>query len=220
MPRGPVKTAVVLLHGYGSDGNDLIGLAPFFARALPETAFYSPHAPMPLEGGFGGGRQWFSLRGYDPEIVRRNPQGRSALLGAMHDGAQTSAKKVNAYLDQIAAHHGLAANRIALLGFSQGTMMSLYVGLRRAETLGAIVGYSGAMIAPERLPAEIVTRPPILLVHGDADPIVPVEALADVERALKAAATPYTAHVIPGLQHGIDGAGAELGARFLQQHLR
>lgn len=218
-PRGTPTAAVILVHGYGADGNDLIGLAPFFAQAVPDAIFYSPHAPMALEGGFGGGRQWFSLRTYNPEIVRTDPKARAAMMGAMHEGAQASADKLNSYIDQIMAHHDLKANRVALLGFSQGTMMSLYVGLLRKQQLGGIVGYSGAMIAPDKLPAEIVTRPPVLLVHGDADPVVPVQALADVEGALTAANVPYTAHVIPGLQHGIDDTGAQFGAHFLNQHL-
>ena len=219
-PKDKPTAAVILLHGYGADGNDLIGLAPFFAQALPHAAFHSPHAPMPLEGGWGsGGRQWFSLATYNPEIVRNDPKARTAMLSAMHTGAQDSAEKLNAYIDQVTAHYDLPANRIALLGFSQGTMMSLYVGLRRKEQLGAIVGFSGAMIAPDRLASEIVSRPPVLLVHGDADPVVPVQALDDVEGALKAAKVNYTAHVIPGLEHGIDDTGAQLAARFLAEHI-
>jgi phospholipase/carboxylesterase len=220
LPRaGEPTSIVVLLHGYGADGNDLIGLAPFFAQSLPRTAFYSPHAPMPLEGGWGGGRQWFSLRNYDPNVVRSDPKARAALMSAMHEGAQASAAKLDAFLDEVLAHHQLGADRLALIGFSQGTMMSLYVGLRRKDALAGIVGYSGAMIAPDALAGEIKSRPPVLLVHGDADPVVPVQALADAEHALKAANVPYKAHVIPALQHGIDGTGAELGAAFLKDKL-
>ncbi len=218
-PKDKPTAAVILLHGYGADGNDLIGLAPFFAQALPHAAFHSPHAPMPLEGGWGSGRQWFSLATYNPEIVRNDPKARAAMMGAMHDGAQASAAKLNTFIDQVTEHYDLKANRVALLGFSQGTMMSLYVGLRRKEQLGGIVGFSGAMIAPDKLPTDIVSRPPVLLVHGDADPVVPVQALADVEGALKSAKVNYTAHVIPGLEHGIDDAGVQLAARFLTQHL-
>jgi phospholipase/carboxylesterase len=217
--RGKATAAVVLLHGYGADGNDLIGLAPYFAQSLPDAVFYSPNAPMPIEGGFGGGRQWFSLRDYNPEIIRNDPKARATMMGTMHDGAQSSAEKLNTYLDQILAEHDLKSDRLALLGFSQGTMMSLYVGLRRKQQLGAILGYSGAMIAPDRLSAEIASRPPVMLVHGDADPVVPIQALADVEQALTGAKVTYETHVIPGLQHGIDGAGAEFGAAFLKKHI-
>src|ERR1043165_4980031 len=106
LPKGKPTAAVILLHGYGADGNDLIGLAPFFAQALPQAAFHSPHAPTPLEGGWGSGRQWFSLATYNPEIIRTDPKARAVMLSAMHAGAQASAAKLNAYIDQVAAHHG------------------------------------------------------------------------------------------------------------------
>jgi len=220
MPRsGKPNAVVVMLHGYGSDGNDLIGLAPYFAQSLPQAAFYSPHAPNPLEGGFGPGRQWFSLRTYDPEAMRRDPKVRAAKLATAHLGAEATLAAVHKFLDQLIEHHGIAPNRLALLGFSQGTMVSLYVGLRRKQQLGGIVGFSGAVIAPDKLTAEIASRPPVLLVHGDVDPVVPVEMLYDAEAALTAANVPYEAHVIPGLEHGIDGTGGAYAAKFLKDKL-
>src|SRR5262245_42275382 len=115
LPReGKPTSIVVLLHGYGADGNDLIGLAPYFAQSLPNTAFYSPHAPNPLEGGWGGGRQWASLRNYDPVLLKRDPKARAEKLATALQGTETTLAAVNKYLDQLLELHGLAANRLAL----------------------------------------------------------------------------------------------------------
>jgi phospholipase/carboxylesterase len=208
--------AVVMLHGYGADGNDLIGLAPSFARVLPGTVFYSPHAPTPMDGGFGG-RQWFSLAGYDPERISRNP--RAALTGPLPQGMEDSAARLRTFLDRILETHRLTMDRLALVGFSQGTMMSLHVGLRLRTPLAGIVGYSGALMAPDRLAAEIRSKPPVLLIHGTADPVVPMEALAEAESTLKAAGITVQSHRIPGLGHGIDMTGAALAEQFLKEKL-
>jgi phospholipase/carboxylesterase len=227
-PPGPVfgpaatakpDSAVIFLHGYGASGDDLIGLAPFFAQSLPATVFHAPHAPEPWEGGFFGGRQWFSLAGYDPDLLRRDPQRMGAMYERMAAGAAKAAGVIDAIIDRTAAHYGLGAGRIALVGFSQGTMMALHVGLRRPEPLGAVVGFSGAILGATKLKDEIRSRPPILLIHGEADPVVPVEALAEIKRALDANAVAYEAMTVPGLQHGIDQSGADRAAAFLKQHL-
>ncbi|MDX2145297.1 MAG: dienelactone hydrolase family protein [Rhodospirillaceae bacterium] len=212
-------SAAIFLHGYGSNGDDLIGLAPFFARGLPATAFYSPHAPQPWEGGFFGGRQWFSLAGYDPEALRRDPARAGGMLQRMLEGAQAAARFLDDYIDAVVAHHQLASDKVALIGFSQGTMMALYAGLRREQALAGIVGFSGAMLGGDALKNDVKSRPPVLLVHGDADPVVPVESLGAIKTALTAAQVPFDAHVIAGLQHGIDDKGATLAAMFLQKHL-
>ncbi len=210
-------SAVVLLHGYGSNGDDLIGLAPFFAGALPEAAFYSPNAPQLLESGFVGGYQWFGLGGYDPAAMSRDPERLRETFRALRPGTVAAADVLDTYLDQVLAHHGLGANRLALLGFSQGTMMALHVGLRRATQLGAILGFSGALAGSDALAAEIKSRPPVALVHGDADPVVPFQAMADAEKALATVGVICESHRVRGLQHGIDGEGAQFGAAFLKR---
>jgi phospholipase/carboxylesterase len=215
----PPASAVIFLHGYGSSGDDLIGLAPFFAQHLPSSVFYSPHAPDPWEGGMFGGRQWFSLNGYDPEALRRDPARMGGLYEKMFEGAVQATIFLDFFIDQVAAHHGLNANKIALIGFSQGTMMALHAGLRRAEALAAIVGFSGAMVGGSKLKNEIKSRPPILLLHGAEDPVVPVQALDEIKTVLAANAVALEAHVIPGLQHGIDQTGAERAAEFLKTKL-
>ncbi|MBL8642715.1 MAG: dienelactone hydrolase family protein [Rhodospirillaceae bacterium] len=213
------ESAVIFLHGYGSNGDDLIGLAPFFAQTLPKTVFYSPNAPEPWEGGFFGGRQWFTLAGYDPEALRRQAGHMKGVYDRMFEGAVKASAFLNTYIDQTMAHHKLPASKVALIGFSQGTMMALHAGLRRAESLAAIVGFSGAMVGASKLAAEIKSRPPVLLVHGEDDPVVPVEALPEIEKALKANNVPCDALTIPGLQHGIEQTGALRAAAFLKSKL-
>jgi phospholipase/carboxylesterase len=199
---GAARQLVVLLHGLGADGNDLIGLAPHLARGLPEAAFVSPHAPFPCDmAPFG--RQWFSLQDHGPE--------------AMLAGVRLAAPILDGFIDDELARHGLSDERLALVGFSQGTMTGLYGALRRAEPCAQIVGFSGALIGAERLPQEIRSRPPVLLVHGDADPVVPFPALAAAQAALEASGVPVEAHRRPGLGHGIDEQGLGLAAAALER---
>jgi phospholipase/carboxylesterase len=211
--------AVVILHGYGANGDDLIGLAPFFAGVLPNAIFYAPNAPQPWEGGGFSGRQWFGLPGYDPMAMQRDPNLRTERFKAMTAGAAAAAVPLNRFLDQVLAHHSLAPKRLALLGFSQGTMMSLYVGLRRQEQIAAILGYSGALVGADKIASEVVAKPPVCLVHGADDPVVPVQCVADIETALTPLGISVEKHIIPGLQHGIDPGGAQAGAAFLKKHI-
>ncbi len=189
---GPARRLIVFLHGVGADGGDLIGLAPYFAERLPDAAFVSPDAPFPFDmAPFG--RQWFSLQDRSPN--------------AIYLGVTAAAPLLDAYLDRELAARGLKDADLALVGFSQGTMMSLYVGPRRAAPCAAIVGFSGRLIAPERLAGEIRSRPPVLLVHGDADPMVPFASLAQAEAELSRLGVPVKALARPGLAHAIDEAG-------------
>ncbi|MGE3476866.1 MAG: alpha/beta hydrolase [Rhodospirillaceae bacterium] len=224
--QGPVRapasgktptSAVVFAHGYGSNGDDLITLAPFFAHALPDAIFYSPNAPDPWEGGMMGGRQWYSLAGFDPEAIQRDPLRMGETFRAMNERVVKAAVRLDLFLDQILAAHSLAPERLALIGFSQGTIMSLHVGLRRTQKIGAILGFSGALSAADKLPGEIRTKPPVALVHGAEDPVIPVHATVETEKVLKGLDVPVQSMIIPGLQHGIDNAGANFGAQFLHQ---
>jgi phospholipase/carboxylesterase len=199
---GKPQQLVVLLHGVGADGNDLIGLAPYWAPLLPEAEFLSPDAPFPCDmAPFG--RQWFSL------------QDRSS--GAILGGVRAAAPILDAFLDEALAARGLEESHLALVGFSQGTMMSLYVGLRRAQATAAILGYSGALVGANSLSQEIRARPPVLLVHGDADEIVPPRALAMAAESLKAAGVPVEHLLRPGLGHSIDEVGLQRGGEFLRR---
>lgn len=193
---------VVLLHGVGADGNDLIALAPYFAQALPDAAFVSPNAPFPFDMA-PVGRQWFSLQERTPE--------------AMLAGVRAAAPLLEAFLEAELARHKLAADRLALIGFSQGTMMSLYLGLRRTPAVAGIVGYSGALLAPELLEEEIAARPPVLLIHGDSDEMVPAQALPAAVAALEANQVPVFQELRPGLGHSIDERGIQLAMAFLAE---
>jgi len=192
-PRsGVARQLVVFLHGYGADGNDLLGIGRQWAEFLPDTAFASPHAPEPC-GGAPMGRQWFGLTFRDP--------------GERWRGVVKARPALDAYLDAELQRHGLADDRLALVGFSQGAMMALHVGLRRKTAPGAIVGFSGTLVGGEHLAAEATARPPVMLVHGDRDDVIPVEALFLAAQALAAAEIPVEWHMSPGLGHGIDGEG-------------
>src|SRR5260370_27323072 len=164
---GAPRRLVILLHGLGADGNDLIGLAPVWAKLLPDAEFLAPNAPFPYDMA-PYGFQWFSLQDRSPETVLA--------------GVRATAPMLDAFIDDALAARGLSETDLALVGFSQGTMMSLYVGLRRPKPVAGILGYSGALIGAESLAAEIRSRPRVLLVHGDADPVVPFSALALAEK--------------------------------------
>ena len=202
---GKADSLVVLLHGYGADGNDLMALGQDWAPQMPNTAFASPNAPFPLPMAGPSGRQWFELTMRDPSEYWR--------------GVNEAAPVLNAYLDEELARYELAGNRLALVGFSQGTMMALHVGLRRMPQLAAIVGYSGRLAGPEHLADEIRARPPILLSHGDQDELIPVDALHDASAALAACEIAVQWHISPGLGHGIDLTGLRLGEDFLKKNL-
>ena len=195
---------VILLHGYGSNGDDLIGLVPYWRQALPDTLFVSPNAPQPLPGSVGG-FQWWALDSLAP--------------AARAAGVRVSAAALNAFIDQQLAATGLSEDRLALVGFSQGTMMALHVGPRRKTPIAGIVGYSGMLADPDALAAEVKTKPPVLLVHGDADQVLPVAAIHDAERRLKVLGFDVASHVSRGLPHSIDDAGLQLGGRFLVEKL-
>lgn len=202
---GKAKRLVLLLHGLGADGDDLISLAPYFARMIPDTGFVSPHAPFPCDMA-PYGRQWFSLQDRTPANVLA--------------GVQAAAPVLNAYIDSERDIYGLTDENVALLGFSQGTMMSLYVAPRRPAALAGVLGYSGALIGPERLAGEIKSRPPILLIHGDADPIVPFAAMEAARAGLSAAGIEVATFPRPGLPHSIDEEGIDAGADFLAGALK
>ncbi len=197
---GAAKQLVVLLHGVGADGDDLIGLAPALAQFLPDAAFTAPNGPEPCDmAPFG--YQWFSLQDRRPEALLR--------------GVQAAAPLLDGFLDDELARHGLDSSRVALVGFSQGTMMSLYVAPRRTEAMAAVLGFSGALLGADALEAEVVSRPPVFLIHGDADQIVPVGALPAAVAGLQAAGIPVRWEIRPGLPHAIDPEGIAHGGTFL-----
>ncbi len=201
---GKPKSLVVLLHGLGADGNDLISLAPYWAPLLPETEFLSPHAPFPCDMA-PYGYQWFSFQQRTPEAVLA--------------GVRAAAPFLDGFLDEVLAARGLDESRLALVGFSQGTMMSLHVGLRRAKAVAGIVGYSGRLIGEDIIAEELRSKPPVLLMHGTADEIVPFESLALAETELQGLGVPVTTVRRPGLGHSIDEIELAKGGEFLKSVL-
>ena len=202
---GRTKQLVVFLHGYGADGNDLIAIGREWQRWLPDAAFVAPHAPEPCAGA-PVGRQWFSLTFRDPHERWR---------GVNHAGPG-----LEAFLEGELARHQVPASRLALVGFSQGTMMALHVGLRGKLAPSAIVGFSGLLVleegkGPESLRDAVAAKPPVLLVHGDRDDVIPVDALFFSAAALAAADVPCQWHLSMGIAHGIDGEALRHGGLFL-----
>ncbi|WP_112309423.1 alpha/beta hydrolase [Pseudogemmobacter bohemicus] len=205
--QGKATSLVVFLHGYGADGNDLLGLADVLAPHLPGAGFMAPDAPEPCAGN-PFGRQWFPIPWLDGSSEAAARQG---LLAAAED--------LNGFLDARLKEEGLEPAALALIGFSQGAMMSLHVAPRRSQPVAGIVAISGRLLAPELLAGEAKVKPPVLLIHGDQDPVVPFEDMALAGDALVSAGFGTYAHVMKGTGHGIapDGLGAALG--FLKEQL-
>ncbi|MDP2333572.1 MAG: dienelactone hydrolase family protein [Reyranella sp.] len=201
-PQGDGKPGhlVILLHGYGADGNDLIGLAPVLAPLMPDVVFHAPNAPTPCEGN-PSGYQWFGISRLDPALTLAGVRGAAPL--------------VDAFLDETMALYGLDESRTALVGFSQGTMMALQVGLRRAKPLAGIVGFSGMLAGPEVLKDEIKSRPPILLAHGDSDEMLPHALTERAAETLQQNDVAVAVHIAEGVGHGIDQTALGHAARFL-----
>jgi phospholipase/carboxylesterase len=208
-PRsGKAKQLVVFLHGYGADGNDLLDIGRAWQGMLPDAAFVSPHAPHPC-GQAPVGREWFPLTMRDPD--------------ERWVGVNAAAPLLDSFLDAELKRRQLPPQALALVGFSQGTMMALHVGLRRAVAPAAIVGYSGMLVVPEdinpdKFAAGLRSKPPVLLIHGDQDQIIPVQALMHAAQGLASLDIPAEWHISPGIGHGIDQEGLRQGGEFLARH--
>jgi len=202
--QGEAKQLVILLHGLGSDGRDLHGLVPYLAPILPNAVFVSPDAPFPCDMA-PMGYQWFSLQEWTQEKVLA--------------GVKTAAPILEAFIREQAEKHGVAAEKTVLLGFSQGTMMSLYVGPRYPEKLGGVLGYSGALIWDEDTKPDDLNVIPVRLIHGEADPVVPVSSRAQAIAKLEEFGFEVSGHTTPGLPHSIDEEGLKSGLEFLQSVL-
>ncbi len=198
---GAPQQLAILLHGYGADGNDLIALGREWARLLPNAAFVSPHALEALPGGLGG-RQWFGLE------TRSERE--------WEEGVRRAQPVLEAFIAAEAARLKLPMSAVALVGFSQGTMMALQTGLRLREAPAAIVGFSGHLAGAARLASEIKCKPPVLLIHGADDDVIPVASIHHARMALATAGVPVEWHIRPGLGHGIDPEGLMAAGLFLR----
>jgi phospholipase/carboxylesterase len=204
---GRADSLVVFIHGYGADGNDLIGLADPMAEHLPNTTFISPHAPNmctvnPM------GKEWFPIPMID---MTSEAFAREVML--------KSVEQFQSWLDAQMVTEGVTPDRVVLVGFSQGTMLSLHVGPRRADQIAGIVGFSGRLLDPETLKAEMLTKPPVLLIHGDMDMVVPPTDMPKAAAALTEAGIGVETHVSTGMAHGIAPDGLGLAVQFIQAQL-
>lgn len=200
---GTKDSLVILLHGYGADGNDLFGLAQALAPHLPNTAFRSPNAPEPCAVN-PGGYQWFPISWLDGSPEEE-----------MARGAERAAKTLHAYLDEALTEEELTPDRVVIIGFSQGTMMSLNVVLRRTAPMAALVGFSGRLVDIADT-GEITSPLPVLLVHGDQDEMVPVDSIHDARSKLAAAGVDVQWHISQGVGHGIAPDGLSLALEFIK----
>jgi phospholipase/carboxylesterase len=204
---GKARSLVIFLHGYGADGADLLGLADTMAPHLPETAFIAPDAPQACTGN-PFGFQWFPIPWLDGSSEQ-----------AAGEGLASSSVLLNAFLDAQLDAEGLAPDALALFGFSQGAMMAMHVAPRRAQAVAGVVAISGRLLVPESLEAEMRVKPPILLIHGDQDPVVPFGDMASAGQVLVAAGFETFGHVMRGTGHGIAPDGLSVALAFLKDRL-
>ncbi len=205
---GETRSAVIFLHGYGANAADLMGLADPLAEHLPDTLFMAPDAPEACAGA-PMGFQWFPIPWIDGSSEE-----------ASRDGLVHAAADLEAFLDGVMVDEDLLPEQVMLLGFSQGTMMALHVAPRREEPVAGIVAFSGRLLEPELLVDEAQSRPPVLLIHGDMDDVVPVQALPQAAEALQQAGwSEVYAHVMKGTAHGIAPDGLQVALAFMRERL-
>lgn len=204
---GVDSSVVLFLHGYGADGADLLGLSEPLAPHLPDTVFIAADAPERSMAN-PAGYQWFPIPWID-----------GSTDAAAAEGMHRSAKLLDGLIDRILAEEGIDADQLILFGFSQGTMMSLHVAPRRLEPIAGIVAFSGRLMVPERLDEEMQSTPPVFLIHGDADDVVPFEEMKAAGEALQGAGFNVFAHVMEGTGHGIAPDGLSVALAFIREHL-
>jgi len=201
----PAKKLVILLHGYGSDGQDLIGLGQYWANAFPHVGFFSPNAPHQC-GMNPMGYEWFPLN------VER--------IGADYTrGAESAYPAIRDFVLARTEEAGLTLGDVVLGGFSQGAMMALYTGLRFEAPLAGILGFSGKMIDVEQAGAVTKSKPPVCLVHGEMDEVVPIAGSVDAAAALENEGLDVVFKKCPGTAHGISMDGLEFAGEFLAKQL-
>ncbi|SLN47842.1 Carboxylesterase 2 [Roseovarius albus] len=205
---GETRSIVVFLHGYGANGADLLGLADPLGEHLPDTLFVAPDAPESIPG-MPFGLQWFPIPWIDGSSEEEAQRG---LMAASDD--------LNAFLDALMVDEDVLPEQVVLFGFSQGTMMALHVAPRREDEVAGIVAFSGRLLSPDLLEDEAISRPPVLLVHGDADDVVPPQSLPEAAEALQAAGwKDVYAHIMKGTGHGIAPDGLQVALAFMRDKL-
>jgi phospholipase/carboxylesterase len=203
---GSVEQLIILLHGLGADGFDLINLAPHFTQTLPNARFISPNAPENCDmapPGIQAGFQWFSLQSREESDM---------LLGA-----RTAEPILNKFIDEQLKKYNLKHDKLALIGFSQGTMMSLFISMRRKAQIAGVIGFSGQLVGKEELENEIISRPPAVLINGDQDELIPSQEQQIAIEKLREVGVDVQGHIIPNLTHSIDAEGIRIADEFLKK---
>jgi phospholipase/carboxylesterase len=206
---GKIDHAVVLLHGYGDSGDGLIDIGHVWQETMPNTAFFAPHAPDRCEA-WSQGYQWFAIRALDGGVTKAQERAETI---------KSPAQKLNAYIDTILKQHSLDESKLAVMGFSQGAMMAMYAMPRRAKPCAAVTAYSGMLVDAAGLKEQGIVKPPVLIVHGDADDVVPPFCLTDAARGLTDAGFSVETLMRAGLGHSIDSFSLQRGAAFILENL-
>jgi len=205
---GQTRSVVVFVHGYGANGADLLGLADPLGEHLPDTLFVAPDAPETIPG-MPTGFQWFPIPWIDGSSEEEAER-----------GLQSAVEDLNAFLDALMVDEDVLPEQVVLFGFSQGTMMSLHVAPRREDAVAGIVAISGRLLSPETLVDDVVSRMPILLIHGDQDDVVPPQSLPKAAEALQEAGfKDVFAHIMQGTGHGIAPDGLSVALAFMRDKL-
>ena len=205
---GSTRSVVVFLHGYGANGDDLLSIANVLAEHLPDTLFIAPDAPETCPGN-PTGYQWFPIPWLDGSSEE---EAKLSMEAACSD--------LNYFLDALIVDEDILPEQVALFSFSQGTMMSLHVAPRREDSFAGLVAFSGRLLEPELLSDEVQNKPPVLLIHGDQDDVVPPASISEAAVGLeKAGFKEVFAHVMKGTGHGIDQDGLSVALAFLRDKL-
>ncbi len=204
---GITKSVVVFLHGYGADGEDLLGLADPLGPHLPDTTFIAPDAPEKCAGN-PFGYQWFPIPRLD-----------GSSEGEMIAGIKAAREDISVFLEQVLEQEGVAPENLIVFGFSQGTMMTLDVVPRFSTPIGGIVGFSGRLLDPEDFANHVKSTPPVLLVHGNQDEMVPFDHFHEAGQALEAAGFDIYGHVMNNTGHSIAPDGLSVALTFMIHQL-
>ncbi len=204
---GTTKSVVVFLHGYGADGADLLGLSDPLSEHMPDTTFIAPDAPEKCAGN-PVGFQWFPIPWLDGSSEEDSM-----------NGANQAALDIDAFLDQVLEDEGITPEQLIVFGFSQGTMMALRVLPRRAEPIAGLVAFSGRMLEPDQFAEQVKSKPPVLLVHGDQDDMVPPGHFSESGEILQAEGFETYGFIMKGTGHGIAMDGLSVALSFMQDKL-
>ena len=204
LSKAKPKNAVILCHGYGGDGKDISILANYWKAYLPETIFICPDAPEVCAASQSG-YQWFDLMDRTPDQVLSK-----SLVAEI---------KLNKLIDEVKLNNDIPANKIIIGGFSQGCMITLQTGIKRKDKINSIIGYSGKIIDTAHLSKNLISRPNIMLMHGDKDQVVTIDGLLEAKNFFSKNDYPIETKIFKNCEHRIPTEGSSLGLQFIKKHL-